>query len=261
MKNGVKQWMPLAGLAALAVLATFAVISALTVHNSDVPATAQVPHATLTPAPTPTATPAAVLKPLAPGSAVMFVGDSWTYGTGADIVDLGFAHIAAERLAVTADVHGYGSVGYVSKGADGFGAFQARLDRDNPATAPSLVVLQGSQNDAKATPQQITDAVRALVADIHARFPQAQVVVVGPAPATVGLMTALIPVDAAVSAAASVEKVPYVSPLTAGWFNAGNLPGYMNPMNGSPHPNTAGHRHFGLLLADAITKLTSSGLG
>lgn len=74
----------------------------------------------------------------------MFIGDSWTYVIGANTPKNGFASIAAGKLGVVPDISGYGAVGYVAKGADRFGAYQARLAYDKPTADPALIVLRGS---------------------------------------------------------------------------------------------------------------------
>lgn len=237
-------------------IATVSVV-AMALTENQVPATAQ-PNTVkpLTPRSTPTAT-SPTLGPVPAGSTVMFIGDSWTHGTGADDpATQGYPQTTAAALGVEADVYGYGSVGYVSTGVDKQGAFQTRLAADQPAGRPSLIVLQGSLNDAKESPAKITEAAAALVTDVRGKFPQAQVVMVGPAPATEGLINVLAPIDTALSQAATAQEVPYISPLREQWFSAGNLAGYMNPMDGSPHPNNAGHKLFGEKLAAAIKQIS-----
>lgn len=241
----------------LLALATVAVV-AMALTENQVPATAQPTVSTkpLAPTPTPTATMPS-LAPVPAGSTVMFIGDSWTHGTGADDpTSQGYPQATAAALDVQADVFGYGSVGYVSTGVDKQGAFQTRLAADQPAGTPSLIVLQGSLNDAKESPAKITEAASALVTDVRGKFPQAQVVMVGPAPATEGLINVLAPIDLALSQAATAQEVPYISPLREQWFSAGNLAGYMNPMDGSPHPNNAGHKLFGEKLATGIKQIS-----
>ena len=256
-KNRLKRVVPIVLVAVLAAAAVTVAGFAILRPDVERPATQAAPKVTpKTPTATASATANAVkLAPVPAGSTVLFVGDSWSYSVGADEHNQGFPYVTAEALKVTPDIHGYGSVGYVNKGSDKFGAFQARLAYDKPTGSPSLVVLQGSQNDAAVPPAQITVAARALVADVRSRFPAAQVVMVGPAPATAGLIAALAPVDAALTEAAEAERVPYVSPLRDGWFTSATLSEYMNPMDGSPHPNTAGHQRFGALLASSIQAL------
>lgn len=171
---------------------------------------------------------------------VLFIGDSWTYGTAADHITKGFAYNAAKRLDVTSEVHGFGSVGYLNPGKDGQGNFAARWAKVTPEITPDLVIVEGSQNDVNQL-ESLTDAANGFITSLKGQFPQAQIVMMGPAPATEGLISTLGSIDNTLQGVATSQGVAYISPLALSWFNTTNLVQFMDPMNGAPHPNTAGH--------------------
>ncbi|MDT0223450.1 SGNH/GDSL hydrolase family protein [Gordonia sp. AC31] len=192
-----------------------------------------------------TSTTDAAAEPAADMSRVrdaLFIGDSWTFGTAATPVTDGFAYEVGRRLSIPVEVHGYGSVGYLNAGRDGGGTYSQRWARTQVSNPnPDLVVVEGSQNDLGQR-GSLTGAARAFIAQLAEQFPNAQIVIVGPAPATPELITGLQQIDSNLTRATYQQKVPYISPLKERWFTARNVGDYMTTVN--PHPTTAGHSYY-----------------
>ncbi|MCZ4587526.1 SGNH/GDSL hydrolase family protein [Rhodococcus opacus] len=211
---------------------------------------------TYTPSPDATAAPIPTVD-LARVKSVLFIGDSWTYGTNAQPVTRGFAYRAAELLGVNYEVYGFGSVGYINTGADRAGAFAERWAKVAPKTVPDLIVLEGSQNDLDFR-GNISDAANSFISTLKGQFPQSQIVMMGPAPASEGLISALAPIDSTLYDVAYAQRVPYISPLTLSWFDASNLAQFIDPGNGSPYPNTEGHNFIAEHLVAELRALSTS---
>ncbi|SFA48975.1 Lysophospholipase L1 [Rhodococcoides kroppenstedtii] len=170
---------------------------------------------------------------------VAVLGDSFSSGSGNDVV----------WPEVLADEHGFdlinvslGGAGYVA-GDDEWGTFGDEVD-DAVAADPDVVLVVGSENDVDEDPTEVYEAALTLFARLHAGAPAAEVVAVGPIwSGDVPVPAELRDVDSAVEAAALASNVDYVDTLDAGWLADPAI-----IQDDGDHPTDAGQ----FLLADAI---------
>lgn len=216
------------------------------------------PHATptaYTPKPRPAAT-AATDAPATPalslpgaGATVLFFGDSWTAGYSAD-PESGYAWLSANANGWTPDVHGHSGSGYVYGGPTGV-LFQEAFDA-LPASAPALVILQGGINDA-GQPGDVKATAQAMFESAKAKYPDAQIVVLGPGTADWPIWEPLKQTDSALAEAARASGLPYISPIQAGWFTAENYETIIDQQ--TRHPGAEGHAYLAGRLGEALNTL------
>ena len=185
---------------------------------------------------------------------VLVFGDSWTYGSAANVPTLGYAYVLAELLGGETIVNGVRGSGYLKPGLDGpnFGERIALLD---PALAPDLIVVQGSINDRKQGVAGYREAVTAAWDALSAKYPEAAIVVLGPAPheLPVGAATARIDVD--LSELAAARGWWYISPIAENWITEQNYLDVIDVEVGFQHPSTEGHRYLAEKVAAALDEL------
>lgn len=144
---------------------------------------------------------------------VLFVGDSYTVGQGTTSPELRWStRVSAEMGWQELNV-AVGGTGFV-KGNSKRDNYPTQL-RSVPPGSADIVVIAGGQNDFKALrkdPGRVFDAVANTYALAALRFPDAEIVAVGPStPRAVGLEARAL--DSAVRAAAAAHGATYVSLL------------------------------------------------
>lgn len=202
-----------------------------------------------TPAATVEAPTTAQLAPVPAGSRVLFLGDSYTEGYGAtDPTTQGFAPVAANTLGWVADVDGSGGTGYLNPGPANVGTYGERAARIN-VEAPALIVLQGSSNDLDADLTALPTAVDGVIATLKAKYPDAQLVILGPA------FGYAAPVNDAMKAYATERNIPYIDAIAGGWLAGDLFTQYTSTETGG-HPTTDGYAWIAKNFAASITNLT-----
>lgn len=170
------------------------------------PVSSGAPSATHTPISLPTPSPAPV---------ALFVGDSYTVGQDATPARR-WSTVVSHRMGWTELNVAIGGTGFVSRFPN-----RARLSYPEQIAAVrnpeqvDVVVIAGGQNDfndVREDPQQVFEAVSSTYSAAVRRFPDAQIVAVGPSTQRqVGLEVRAI--DSAVRAAAEKYDATYVSLL------------------------------------------------
>ncbi|HEX8779809.1 MAG TPA: GDSL-type esterase/lipase family protein, partial [Nocardioides sp.] len=162
-------------------------------------------------------------------------GDSWSVGLG-----VGAAASWPTRLPGEVHVAGFSGSGF-SPTASHCGSFSyaARAQRAVPH-GTGLVVVEGGLKDTDQAGASIARGFQRLVAELEARD-VARVVVVGPAPAP-ARADAVPRVDRLLADLAAAAGVEYVS--ASGW--------QLTYLPDGLHPDPAGQREFGDLVADAL---------
>lgn len=185
---------------------------------------------------------------------VLVFGDSWTYGSAASEPTLGYAYLLAGLLDGETIVNGVRGSGYLKPGLDGptFGERIAQLD---PTLTPDLVIIQGSINDRAQGVAGYRDAVNAAWDAMAAKYPEAAIVVLGPAPHELPVGAATARIDKDLSDLAAARGWWYISPVAQNWITPQNYLDVIDVEIGRKHPSTEGHRYLAEKVAAALDEM------
>jgi lysophospholipase L1-like esterase len=193
---------------------------------------------------------------LAQGARVLVFGDSWVYGSAALSPSLGFAYRLADELGWETIVDGVRGSGYLKPGLDG-PAYGERIAQLDPSLDPDLVIVEGSINDRRLYPDGYRDAVTSAWDALAARYPDARMVILGPAPQVLPVEDATRRIDADLRELAAARGWWYVSPIAEDWISNAN---YAQVIDSGPvgrdHPSTEGHAYLAGRVAAAIRALS-----
>jgi lysophospholipase L1-like esterase len=246
---GRRLWLPLIGVAlAAATLCAVMVVRSL----NPLPTSASVADGT--------AAPASASAPLVlhPGDRVMVFGDSWVYGSAAIRPSLGFAYLLAGKLDVQTIVEGVRGSGYLRPGIDG-PDYGTRIENLDPTLDPSVIIVEGSINDRHLYPTGYRAAVTSAWDALHAKYPKAQIVILGPAPQVLPVETSTAEIDGTLRELAAARKWIYISPIAEQWITPSNYRDVIDTSaTARDHPSTAGHEYLAKRLADDIRSLEQS---
>lgn len=186
---------------------------------------------------------------------VLVFGDSWVYGSAATVPTLGFAYLLADELGVETVVDGVRGSGYLKPGLDG-PAYGERIGALDPSLDPDVIIVEGSINDRKLYPAGYRDAVTAAWDALEARYPDAEIVVLGPSPQVLPVEDATRKIDGALSELAGARGWWYISPISEDWITEAN---YLDVIDTGPigrdHPSTGGHAYLADRVATAIERM------
>lgn len=188
---------------------------------------------------------------------VLVFGDSWTYGSAASAPTLGYAYQLADLIGGRTTVDGVRGSGYLKPGLDG-GSFGERVAALSPALDPDLVIMQGSINDRAQGEAGYREAVNAAWDALTGLFPEATVVVLGPAPHILPIEDGTARIDRDLSALAASRGWWYISPIERQWITEQNYLDVIDVELGNRHPSTDGHRYLAEQLAAALAELTGA---
>ncbi|MET0734318.1 MAG: SGNH/GDSL hydrolase family protein [Microbacterium sp.] len=174
---------------------------------------------------------------------VLIFGDSWVYGSAATVPTLGFAYVLGEQLGWEAVVNGVRGSGYLKPGLDG-PAYGERIAALDPNLDPDLVIVEGSINDRRLFPAGYQDAVTAAWDALAALYPDATILVLGPAPQVLPVEAATARIDRSLATLAAERGWPYVSPITEEWITPANYLDVIDIGIGRNHPSTEGHAYL-----------------
>ncbi len=195
-------------------------------------------------------------RPLALSDAprVLIFGDSWTFGSGASLPGLGFAYVLRERLGWDAVVDGIRGSGYLKPGLDG-GSYGERIAALDPTLDPELVIVEGSINDRRLPAAGYRAAVSAAWDSLAALYPNATIVILGPAPQVLPVQPTTARIDTDLAALAAERGWSYISPISEGWITDQNYASVIDVWMGRDHPSTAGHAYLASRLAEDLAEL------
>lgn len=185
---------------------------------------------------------------------VLVFGDSWTYGSAANVPTLGYAYVLADLLHGETIVNGVRGSGYLKPGIDG-PTFGERITLLDPALAPDLIVIQGSINDRAQGVAGYREAVTAAWDALAAKYPEAVIVVLGPAPHELPVGTETARIDTDLSELAAARGWWYISPIALDWITDQNYLAVIDVDLGRKHPSTEGHRYLAEKLVGALDEL------
>lgn len=193
--------------------------------------------------------PAPLLLP--EGARVLVFGDSWVYGSAAIVPTLGFAYRLGELEGWDTVVDGVRGSGYLKPGIDG-PAYGERIAALDPALEVDLVIVEGSINDRRLPAEGYRDAVTAAWDALAARFPDARIVILGPAPQVLPVEAATARIDADLADLAALRGWWYISPIAEEWITPANHLDVIDTGSGRDHPSTAGHAYLAERVAAAL---------
>lgn len=188
---------------------------------------------------------------------VLVFGDSWTYGSAASTPTLGYAYVLAELLEGETIVDGVRGSGYLKPGLDGAG-FGARIAALDPAIDPDLVIIQGSINDRDQGAEGYREAATAAWDALAATYPDAAIVVLGPAPHILPVETGTTRIDDDLAALAGARGWWYISPVQDEWITPFNYRDVIDIDPGNRHPSTDGHRYLAEKVAAALADIEAA---
>lgn len=201
----------------------------------------------------------AVAEPLTlPADArVLVFGDSWTYGSAATVPTDGYAYQLGRMNGWDTSVLGVRGSGYLRAGIDGpdFGTRMAALD---PAEAYDLIVVQGSINDRTLVDDTYRAHVDAAWDALVTAHPDAQIVILGPAPHEFPVHAGTVRIDGELARAAADRGWWYISPLAEEWITPDRYDELIDADAGRKHPSDAGHRYLAERLTDALLDRTAT---
>lgn len=183
------------------------------------------------------ATPAATLPQ------AVFLGDSYTQGTGASVPSKRWTSLVSAAFKWEEINNGRGGTGYVStSNVDGCGLsfcpnIEAMADQAIEE-APAVVVVSGGQNDFPTfieDPAAVSDRLTATYQKIRKALPKAKIVAVGPSTPW-GVGGPVIGLDAAVQKAAKAVGAKYVSLISPDVIKEEFV------LSDGGHVNDAGHK-------------------
>lgn len=175
--------------------------------------------------------------------AALFVGDSFTEGTGAAPRE-GWTYQVCRALDWVCNSDAEGGTGFVADGSANDPSYAALADR-LPGTAARLfadvVVVDAGRNDSLAPPAELTAAIDDYLAAVRARWPQASLVLVAPffltSVSDPGSYESWFAVQ--LRAAAETYDAVVVDPVAEGWLDGLDIPAIT--YEDDVHPNQAGH--------------------
>lgn len=188
---------------------------------------------------------------------VLVFGDSWTFGSAATLPTEGYAYQLAGLLDGETVVRGVRGSGYLKPGLDG-PAFGERIAALDPALSPDLVILQGSINDRKQGEAGYREAVTAAWDALAATYPEAAIVILGPAPHALPVEAGTARIDADLAELAAMRGWWYISPLAQDWITEQNYLEVIDVEVGRRHPSTAGHRYLAEKVAAALAEMSGA---
>ena len=224
-------------------MALAALTSCANTPQSDIASTSPW-HAPIDEAPTPTPEP----LPLA-----LIFGDSWTHGLAASDSEHAYPHLTGELLGWDVDVLGENGSGYLHLGEDG-GFYGTRVAELDPELEPDVVIVQGSVNDRREALSALPRAARSVWHAFEHTYPDAHLVILGPAPSAFPLDKKVKKIDAELAQLADAEGIDYISPLAEEWFTPQNVDDYIDTETAN-HPSDAGHAYFAKRLSADLERL------
>jgi lysophospholipase L1-like esterase len=188
---------------------------------------------------------------------VLVFGDSWTYGSAATVPTLGYAYVLGETLGWNTVVNGVRGSGYLKPGLDG-GSFGERIAQLDPGLDPDLVIVEGSINDRRLYPTGYRDAVTAAWDALQKLYPDAQFVIMGPAPQVLPVEEPTAAIDVDLAELAAARSWWYISPIAEEWITPANYDAVIDTSEiGRDHPSTEGHAYLAERLGADLERLAS----
>lgn len=191
---------------------------------------------------------------------VMFLGDSYTAGTGSVQPERTYAGDLARKLGWQAIIGGWPGTGFLARGRVGKNFARLFADQFAWRPAPDMMIIAGGHNDAtrRYPLNGLSDAVWQLISGVKERWPGVPIVLVGPMWGGTPTKQALAVRDVMRSVAEQLQ-VPFIDPLEEKWITGdvskgtGNADLYIR--RDKVHPNETGNAYFADKMLAALTRL------
>jgi len=211
------------------------------------------------------------------GKKAIFLGNSFTEGTGTNTVFNNYASICSQLLGWECWNSGSGGTGYIATGPAGRVKFQDRVTHDVISYNPDIVVIEGGTNDTAQDQVTLSTAVNLLISTVKTALPSSKIYVLSNF-AVQGITTNIINTRNTIKTASASNGVYFIDSVsgatyditgalvtqeTGSWITGiGSVTNIQTTGNASiytatdaGHPSIEGHRYIGERLAGEIVKL------
>jgi len=212
------------------------------------------------------------------GKRAVFLGDSFTEGTGGNSVFNNYASICSQLLGWECWNSGSGGTGYIATGSVGRVKFQDRVTHDVISYNPDIVVIEGGTNDTTQDQSTLSTAVNLLISTVKTALPSAKIYVLSNF-AVQGITTNITNTRNTIKTASASNGVYFIDSVsgatydttgalitqeTGSWITGiGSVTNIQTTGNASiytasdtGHPSIEGYRYIGERLAGEIVKLS-----
>lgn len=181
---------------------------------------------------------------------LLFVGASYSIGLGATGPSAGYPTLLAARLHRPYTVDAVSGTGFQNPGRHRAGTFAERMAHVPTLPAPRIVIIQGGRDDTRyPSATEYTAALQTIELAQH-RFVSAQVVVLGPIPATLPVSVKVAEIRSAIGRACATAHAGFIDPITLRWITPANVRAFSSHIRG--HPNDAGYAYITTKLMAAL---------
>jgi lysophospholipase L1-like esterase len=179
--------------------------------------------------------------------AALFVGDSYTAGSGTAGPRLGYACLAAEQMDWICNLDAQSGTGYINDGSlnsVAFRPFAQRLGDDAKRFRADVVIVDGGRNDVSPDLDGVAAAAADYLRAVRSQWPQARLVVV--VPYFLSSTPQSFPFAERLGARLREIVQPLggivIDPMASGWVPAPDVAALLSP--DGIHPNADGHRYL-----------------
>jgi acyl-CoA thioesterase-1 len=183
----------------------------------------------------------------------LWVGDSFTEGTGAADSASSYPMLVSRRLGWYPVIDAQGGTGFVADGKVNFPANVAVPQRlATIQVVPKVVVIDAGRNDGAADfATQITPAVTSYLDAIRARWPEAKIVLI--VPYFLHSTESVLEFKNLYAHEAARMSAVLIDPFSEGWFDGENRADLT--YTDGVHPNAKGHAYIAGRLIERLDSL------
>lgn len=189
--------------------------------------------------------------------AALFVGDSYTEGTGAGDPAHGYACLSAMAMGWRCNLDTQGGTGYINDGSSNsadFAPFRERLRDDARRFYADIVIIDGGRNDGSYPVADVVRAADSYLHEVRSLWPDSVIVVMSPSyvwttPENYGFGTQL-----ANGIRPVLDEIGghLIDPLGERWIAPDQVDDFL--WTDEIHPNIAAHRYLSERLTEAFLR-------
>lgn len=185
-----------------------------------------------------------------PAGRLLFIGASYSIGLGATASSASYPSLLASQLHRSYSVDAVSGTGFQNPGRNHSGTFAERLTHVRTTPAPRIVIIQGGRDDWHYPISREYAAALHTIVLAQQRFTAAQVVVLGPIPASLPVSAQVEAIRGALARACTAAHAGFVDPITLHWITPANVHVFSGHIRG--HPNNAGYAYITSKLQAAL---------